>query len=91
MEQPRFKETAKMSFKAEVIADASGNWSGNALCFATPEQASAYATDLMMRWLAVRDTRVVESNDLVNYRYVGGKLIEVKTEIEPMPCGPRNA
>ena len=27
-----------------------------------------------MRWLAVRDTRVVESEDPVNYRWVDGAL-----------------
>jgi hypothetical protein len=28
----------------------------------------------MMRWFAVRDTRVVESDDPVNYRYVDGRI-----------------
>jgi hypothetical protein len=28
----------------------------------------------MMRWFAVRETRVVESDDPVNYRYVDGRL-----------------
>jgi hypothetical protein len=31
----------------------------------------------MMRWTAVRDTRVVESTDTVNYRYVDGRLESV--------------
>ena len=56
-----------MSFKPEVIADSSGKWSGNALRFATHEEAEANVQDLMMRWFAVRDTRVVECDDPVNY------------------------
>ena len=59
-----------MSFKPEVIADNSGKWSGNALRFATREEAEANVQDLMMRWFAARDTRVVECDDPVNYSYV---------------------
>ena len=36
--------------------------------------------DLMMRWYAVRDTRVVGSDDPVNYRYVDGRLESVTSE-----------
>ena len=67
-----------MSFKPEVIADSSGKWCGNALRFATREEAEANVRDLSMRWLAVRETRVVESADPVNYTYIGGILKEVK-------------
>jgi hypothetical protein len=63
-----------MSFKPEVIADSSGKWCGNALRFATRQEAEANVLDLMMRWIAVRETRVVESDDPVNYRYVDGRL-----------------
>jgi hypothetical protein len=34
----------------------------------------------MMRWFAVRETRVVESDDPVNYRYVGGRLESLTAE-----------
>ncbi|MGD9617662.1 MAG: hypothetical protein AB7H90_21605 [Alphaproteobacteria bacterium] len=55
-----------MSFKPEVVADSSGKWSGNALRFATEEEeAKIYVDDLMMRWTAVRDTRVVETDEPV--------------------------
>jgi hypothetical protein len=64
----------KKSFKPEVIADNSGKWCGNALRFATRQEAEANVQDLMMRWFAVRDTRVVESGDPVNYLYVDGRL-----------------
>lgn len=63
-----------MSWKSEVIADNSGVWSSNALRFATAEEAKIYVADLSMRWLAVRETRVVESDDPVNYRIKNGRL-----------------
>ena len=69
-----------MSFKPEVIADSSGKWYGNALCFATREEAEANVRDLMMRWFAVRETRIVVSDDPVNYRYVDGRLESVVPE-----------
>ena len=69
-----------MSFKPEVIADTSGKWCDNALCFATREEAEANVRDLIMRWFAVRDTRVVESADPVNYRYVDGRLESLASE-----------
>jgi hypothetical protein len=69
-----------MSFKPEVIADSSGKWCGNGLRFATKEEAEANVFDLSMRWILVRDTRVVESNDPVNYRYIDGKLKAVEMQ-----------
>jgi hypothetical protein len=47
-------------YKVEVIADRSGKWCGNGLTFETQEQARAYAVDLMWRWTAVTDWRVVD-------------------------------
>jgi hypothetical protein len=64
----------KMSFKPEVRADETGQWYDNALRFTTRAEAEAQVADLMMRWTTVSDTRVVECRDLVNYRYVGGRL-----------------
>ena len=69
-----------MSFKPEVTADPSGKWCGNALRFATREEAAANVRDLMMRWFAVRETRVVVSDDPVNYRYVDGRLESLTSE-----------
>lgn len=63
-----------MSFKPEVIADSSGKWAGNALRFATREEAEANVSNLAARWFLVRETRVVESDDPVNYRWVDGRL-----------------
>lgn len=67
-----------MSFKPEVIADSSGKWAGNALRFATREEAEANVADLARRWFLVRETRVVESDDPVNYRWTANGLEGVK-------------
>lgn len=61
------KKAPKMvSWAPEVIADSSGKFCGNALRFATKEEAEAYAKDLFSRWTAVKEYRVVESADPVN-------------------------
>lgn len=67
-----------MSWKPEVIADATGQWYGNALRFATKEEAEANVRDLEWRWFAVKDTRVVECDDPVNYQWTGQGLVAVK-------------
>lgn len=67
-----------MSFKPEVIADSSGKWVGNALCFATREEAEHYVADLAMRWTLVRETRVVESEEPVNYKIVNGVMTKIE-------------
>jgi hypothetical protein len=56
------------SWKPEVIADSSGEWCGNALLFATREEAERYVFDLAMRWTLVRDTRVIDVEGEPNYR-----------------------
>jgi hypothetical protein len=52
----------------------SGEWCGNAVGNATREEAEANGHDPVMRWFAVRKTRVVETGDPVNYRYVDCRL-----------------
>jgi hypothetical protein len=37
----------------------------------------------MMRWFAVRDTRVAKSDDAVNYRYVDGRLENLAPDSTP--------
>ena len=65
-----------MSFKPEVQVNGCDEWVGNALRFATREEAEANARDLMGRWLLVTDTRVTESDDPVNYAWVApGALV----------------
>jgi len=67
-----------MSWKPEVIADSSGKWAGNALRFATREEAEAQVFDLSCRWMLVRETRVVECDDPVNYRWTDDGLKAVE-------------
>ena len=67
-----------MSYKPEVVDDNSGKWAGNGLRFATREEAEANVRDLRARWLLVTDTRVVESDDPVNYRWIDGQLVAVE-------------
>lgn len=57
---------ACMSWKIEVVVDDSGEWEGDPLRFETQREALAYARDLEFRWSAVRDKRVVKSQDPVN-------------------------
>ena len=68
-----------MSFKPEVIVDSSGKWCGTPPRFATTrEEAEANVRDLANRWFAVTDTRVVESDDPINYSWRNGKSIAVE-------------
>jgi hypothetical protein len=66
------------SYKPEVIADSSGQWTSNGLCFATKVEAELNVADLMNRWYAVRETRVVESDEPVNYSYHNGQLRHIE-------------
>lgn len=69
-----------MSWKPEVQTDSTGNWYGNALRFATKEEAEAQVRDLSMRWFSVKETRAVESTDPVTHKYVDGKSVDVTTQ-----------
>jgi hypothetical protein len=75
---------AAKSYKPEVSTDASGKFYGNALRFATEAEAKAQVFDLSLRWTAVRDTRVVASDDPVSHRYVDGKVEAVSWR--PIPA-----
>lgn len=65
------------SYAPQVIADSSGVWAGNALRFATREEALSNVANLASRWMLVTQTRVVESDDAPNYRWVDGQLTEI--------------
>lgn len=69
-----------MSYEPQVIADSSGKFVGNALRFATEQEAEVYVRDLSVRWTLVRETRVIESPDPVNYKIVEGVLSRVQEE-----------
>jgi hypothetical protein len=66
-----------ISWAPEVIADSSGKWCGNAVRFATKEEAEADVRDLANRWFMVRETRVVESTDPVNFKRVRGVSVTI--------------
>jgi len=68
-----------VSYKAEVIADHTGDWNSNDLRFAAQDAAERYARDLAWRWTMVREWRVVECDDPVNTTD-GRDTVEV-------PCG----
>jgi hypothetical protein len=59
------------SYKPEVMADDTGIWYPNHLAFATEQEALSYVRDLARRWTAVRDIRVVTSNQSVNAEWTG--------------------
>jgi allophanate hydrolase subunit 2 len=69
-----------MSWKPEVIVEHGGVWTGNALRFATKEEAEWYAKDLFRRWTACREWRVAEDTARVNYRLVDGVLEHIKVD-----------
>jgi hypothetical protein len=56
------------SYKVGVrtTSDPTERWGENALRFATYEEAEAWAIDLSLRWTAVREITVLESDDEPN-------------------------
>ena len=55
-----------MSYKVEVRTAGDTGYCGNGLRFKELTDAEEYALQLSMRWLAVADYRVVESEDMPN-------------------------
>lgn len=65
-----------MSWAPEVMVE--GKWAGNAIRFATKEEAELYGIDLLLRWFVPTDSRAVESADPVNYRRLeSGGIVQV--------------
>lgn len=62
-----------MSYRPMVKV--SGEWAGNALRFATREEAEASALHLFQRWTLCQDYRADESDDPVNFVWKDGNLI----------------
>ncbi len=56
-----------MSYKAEMLAE--GSWCSNGCAYATREEAEAAGKELMSRWMVPTDSRAVESDQPVNYRF----------------------
>jgi hypothetical protein len=59
---------ATRSFKVEVntAGDPPDAWTSNGLRFTKEADANSYGFDLACRWTAVRDFRVVASDDIPN-------------------------
>ena len=68
-----------MSWRPEVTVIGEDGWHSNALRFATKEEAEANAKDLFNRWTQTTGHRATESPDPVNYAWVDGKLVGVKS------------
>lgn len=66
------------SYAPQVRTYGDPDFTGNALRFPTREEAQSEVSDLARRWTAVVDTRVVESNDPPNYRWVDGRLVDMR-------------
>lgn len=71
---PQLPESSIKGYKPEVIADSSGQWTGNSLIFATQKEAQAWVADLRGRWMLVRDTRVIPTTENPNYSYLDYEL-----------------
>jgi len=63
-----------MSFKPEVQTVGDDKFYGNALAFATFDEAYHNARDLSHRWMLVTDYRAIESDEPISHTYVGGVL-----------------
>lgn len=74
------KEPLPKSWKAEVVTGPDGVFNGNAVRFATAKEAEEYVADLAFRWILVRGTRVLPSDDPVNYRWNGQDIEPVEKE-----------
>lgn len=71
--------TEAVSWAPEVYLE--GKWSGNAVRFATVEEAELWGKDLLMRWFVPTDSRAVPSDDPVNYqRLKDGSIKVVETQ-----------
>lgn len=52
------------SWKPEVLVD--GEWSANAMRFATQYEAERWASNLLLRWIVPTDSRATPSEDEPN-------------------------
>jgi hypothetical protein len=73
------------SWKAEVITNRAGPWVSNRLRFATDDEARDYVIDLAGRWNMISNSRVVPSDEPVNYRYINRQLLSVVPLWTPQP------
>lgn len=67
-----------MSNWRPMVNVAGREWAGNGLVFATKQEAEANARNLMGRWLLVTDFRADPTDEPVNYKWAGNKLVAVE-------------
>lgn len=72
-----------MSYKVHVLADDSGKYATNGLVFESEDDAKCWASDLMMRWTAVRDWKIEPSEEPPNRRFEGGNLVILNPPAHP--------
>jgi hypothetical protein len=70
---PKEEVMKTVSYVPEIIAYGETKWCASALRFGTRAEAEAYVRDLARRWTAVKETRVVESEDAPNFGLLGRK------------------
>ena len=63
-----------MSYAPQVTTDNSGEFYGNALRFDTYNEALNNASDLMQRWMLVREFRAIYSLDPVTHSFINNQL-----------------
>lgn len=68
-----------MSWKPEV--EVNGQWSRNALVFATEEEAETFARELFDCWMLITGYRAVEVDEPINYALIDGQLVAVKEAV----------
>ena len=73
-----------MNWRPMVTTD-KHSWNGNALVFATKEEAEESARELMNRWYLVLDTRADETDKPVSHKFVDGKNVRIEDAAGPSP------
>ncbi len=61
------------SYKVGVKTSGDRDWASNAQRFPSEADAKAAGSDLFSRWMAVREWKVLPSDEPPNYRWVEGK------------------
>lgn len=67
-----------MSYALGVKTAGDTEWVTNALRFETEEEAEEYGRDLFSRWIAVKETKVLSSDDPINYKVIDGKAVRIE-------------
>jgi hypothetical protein len=69
--------TKTQSYAPQIMTKGDDQWVGNNLRFETEAEALANVRHLATQWTEVITTRVLSSDDPVNYRYLNGELLRL--------------